>query len=174
MGTTLDKLTPPKGATHAKKRLGRGTSSGHGSTAGKGVKGQGARSGVKKIMGWFEGGQMPLQRRLPKRGFKNIFRVEFSPVNLGELAKRFGPGESVDPAALKERGLIPRKSARVKVLGEGVLPHALKIKAHAFSKTALEKIASAGGTTEVIPTKRRTGEATASSTPEPAGGGQGG
>jgi large subunit ribosomal protein L15 len=158
MGTTLDKLSPPRGAKHAKKRLGRGTSSGHGSTAGKGVKGQGARSGVKRVMGWFEGGQMPLQRRLPKRGFKNPFRIEFEAVNVGELAKRFSAGEVADPETLKARGLVPRKCKLVKILGEGELPHALTVKAHAFSKVALEKITSSGGATEIIPSKRKVEE----------------
>lgn len=152
MGTTLTTLAPPQGAKHRPKRLGRGGGSGTGTTAGRGEKGQGSRSGGKKGAG-FEGGQMPLQRRLPKRGFKNPFRAEFTPVNLNALDSVFAVGDLVEPDTLKGRGLVPKKTTLIKVLGDGELKAALTIKAHAFSKSALEKIAAAGGTAVVIPRK---------------------
>jgi len=153
MGTTLSTLKPPAGAKHNRKRLGRGQGTGQGTTAGRGQKGQGSRSGPDLGRG-FEGGQMPLQRRMPKRGFKNIFRVEYAAVNLGALAQRFGAGEVVDPDAIRAKGMAPRKAKLVKVLGNGELPHALTVKAHAFSKSAVEKIQAAGGKVEVIATKK--------------------
>ena len=144
MGTTLATLSPPRGGgTTARKRLGRGHGSGLGTTAGRGQKGQGSRSGVT-IKRDFEGGQMPLVRRLPKRGFKNIFRVEYEIVNLGTLASTFERGAKVTPEDLKTRGLVSRTDA-VKVLGGGELGHALEVSAHRFSQSARTKIEAAGG-----------------------------
>jgi large subunit ribosomal protein L15 len=152
MGTTLSTLAPPKGATHRRKRVGRGYGSGSGTTSGRGQKGQGSRSGPDLGRG-FEGGQMPLQRRLPKRGFKNPFRVEYEPINVGKLADLFDAGSVIDPEAMKSRGLAPRKANRLKILGSGDVAHALTVKAHAFSKTAVEKIQAVGGTVEIISKK---------------------
>ncbi len=149
MGTTLATLAPPRGAKHKKKRLGRGPGSGKGTTAGKGQKGQTSRSGGYQKVG-FEGGQMPLQRRLPKRGFKNIFRIDYAPVNLDQLAEIFEANEVINPALLKERGLVPVKAKLTKVLGRGELSKALSIKAHAFSSSAIEKIKAAGGECHVL------------------------
>ena len=153
MGTNLSNLTPPRGAKHARKRLGRGQGTGQGTTAGRGQKGQGSRSGGVHSVG-FEGGQMPLQRRLPKRGFKNPFRVEFEAVNVGTLAERFTAGEVADLETICARGMAPRRTELLKILGEGEIKHALTVKAHAFSKTAEEKIKAAGGSVEVIPSRK--------------------
>jgi len=150
MGTTLATLQPPAGAKHRRKRLGRGYGSGHGTTAGRGQKGQTARSGAPKGPG-FEGGQMPLQRRLPKRGFKNPFRVAYAACNVGDLARLFQAGEVVDLAGLKTRGLVPRRAERWKLLAEGELGHALVVQAQACSAAALAKVAAAGGTVELPP-----------------------
>jgi len=156
MGTTLSTLTPPRGGgTRKQKRLGRGQGTGQGTTAGRGQKGQGSRSGPDLGRG-FEGGQMPLQRRLPKRGFKNPFRVEFAGVNVGRLAKVFAAGETVDVELLHTRGMAPRSAKLIKILGTGEIPHALTVKAHAFSKSAEEKIKAAGGSVEVLPRPKRT------------------
>ena len=155
MGTTLSTLKPPRGATHKQKRLGRGQGTGQGTTAGRGQKGQGSRSGPDLGSG-FEGGQMPLQRRLPKRGFKNYFRVEFAGVNVGRLDKVFAAGETVDVELLHSRGMAPRSMKLVKILGQGELSHALTVKAHAFSKSAEEKIKAAGGSVEIVPRPKRT------------------
>ncbi len=154
MGKTLSTLAPPKGARKNQKRLGRGPGTGQGTTAGRGQKGQGSRSGPD-LGKAFEGGQMPLQRRLPKRGFKNPFRVEYTAVNVGDLAKVFAAGELADPATMRTRGMAPRKAALLKVLGNGEMTHALTVKAHAFSKSAVAKIEAAGGSVEVVPTKKR-------------------
>jgi large subunit ribosomal protein L15 len=154
MGTTLSNLAPPRGARRKRKRIGRGPGSGNGTTAGKGQKGQQSRSGVTLGRG-FEGGQMPLQRRLPKIGFKNIFRTEYAPVNIGRIAEAFPAGETVDAEALRARGLVPRSARLLKVLGGGQVAHALTIKAHAFSRSAKEKIESAGGKAEVVPPERQ-------------------
>jgi large subunit ribosomal protein L15 len=155
MGTTLSTLSPPRGAKRKPKRVGRGPGSGQGTTAGRGQKGQRSRSGVK-IGAYFEGGQMPLQRRLPKRGFKNPFRVEYAPVNLGSLAEAFPEaGAVVGPDELKQAGLVPRSAALVKVLAHGELPHALTLKAHGFSRRAREKVEAAGGSVEVLPRKQQ-------------------
>ncbi len=148
----LSDLHPAEGSTRRIKRLGRGIGSGHGKTAGRGHKGKGSRSGGNTPPG-YEGGQMPLQRRVPKRGFRRLpvnqrAREEFSCVNLRRLAI-FGTGAIVDPAAMAERGVV-RAGKQVKVLGDGTLSGALTIRAHAFSKSALEKIAAAGGTAEVM------------------------
>ncbi len=152
MGTTLHTLKAPKGANRNRIRVGRGHGSGRGETAGKGVKGQKARAGHHGARKGFEGGQMPLQRRLPKRGFKNPFRREVVVVNVGALAERFPEG-TVDPDRLREAGMVPRSAELVKVLAEGDIKHALTVRAHAFSKAALEKISKAGGKAELIPAK---------------------
>ncbi|MDO3379094.1 50S ribosomal protein L15 [Geoalkalibacter halelectricus] len=144
----LSELRPALGSTKDRKRIGRGTGSGTGKTAGKGHKGQNARSGGGVKAG-FEGGQMPLQRRLPKRGFTPLKKKVYSLVNLGQL-EGFAAGQIVDGEALIQAGLIKRVGDGIKVLGEGDLTKALTVKAHKFSKSALEKIAAAGGTAEVI------------------------
>ena len=144
----LSELKPPVGATQAKKRVGRGYGSGSGVTSGRGHKGQKSRSGFRRKRG-FEGGQMPLHRRLPKRGFFNPFRVEYEVINLDTLDERFDAGTEVTPALLRERGLIRAKKL-VKVLARGELETALTVKAHKFSKKATEKIAAAGGRSEVV------------------------
>ena len=143
MGTTLSTLAPPPGAKHRKKRKGRGPGSGNGTTAGKGTKGQEARSGPD-IRPGFEGGQMPLQRRLPKRGFHNPFRVEYAPVNVSSLANSFAAGETVGPEEIKAKGLVPNRTKHIKVLANGEITHALTVRAHGFSKSAAEKIQAAG------------------------------
>ncbi|MEP7273567.1 MAG: 50S ribosomal protein L15 [Acidobacteriota bacterium] len=146
----LNNLKAPAGSTHKKKRVGRGPGSGHGKTAGRGDKGQKSRSGYSQKRG-FEGGQMPLHRRLPKRGFTNIFKREWAEVNLADLERLFEVGASVTPETLVEKGLV-RKS-RVKsivVLGQGELQKSLTISAHRFSATARQKIEAAGGKAEVI------------------------
>jgi large subunit ribosomal protein L15 len=146
---SLNNIRPPKGAKHPKKRLGRGYGSGHGKTASRGHKGAKSRSGHRFKRG-FEGGQMPLHRRVPKRGFHNPFRVEYAVVNLDTLGEVFDAGSAVTPELLRERGLIRDSRARIKVLGRGDLKKKLAVQAHKFSGTAAEKIAAAGGTTEVL------------------------
>ena len=144
----LDQLKPSRGSKRNRKRVGRGPGSGSGKTCGTGVKGQGTRSG-SKIKPWFEGGQMPLQMRLPKRGFYNRFRTNVEIVNLGDLAK-FGDGATVDAAALFGAGLIRGTSrALVKVLGNGEAPKNLTIKVDRVSQSAKEKIEAAGGSVEL-------------------------
>ena len=145
----LNNLRPPSGATHAKKRIGRGQGSGNGKTAGRGHKGAKSRSGFKFKRG-FEGGQMPLHRRVPKRGFHNPFRVEYEVVNLDTLGLRFDAGTVITPYLLREHGLVARGSAKVKVLGRGEIAKALTVRAHKFSGKAAEKIAAAGGAAEVL------------------------
>ena len=145
----LSDLRPSKGAKHSKKRVGRGQGTGQGVQAGRGHKGAKSRSGFKHKRG-FEGGQMPLHRRVPKRGFRNPFRVEYAVVNLDTLAEVFDAGSAVTPEILHERGLVRDSRAKVKVLGRGDIAKTLTVKAHKFSGTAAEKIAAAGGTTEVI------------------------
>jgi len=144
---SLSDLKPPKGMKHAKKRVGRGQGSGNGKTAGRGHKGAKSRSGFKFKRG-FEGGQMPLHRRVPKRGFHNPFRVEYEVVNLDTLGLRFDAGTVITPDLLRERGLV--SGSRVKVLGRGEISKALTVKAHKFSGKAAEKIAAAGGAAEAI------------------------
>jgi len=146
---SLSDLAPPDGAKHAKKRIGRGYGSGSGVTAGRGHKGQKSRSGFRRKRG-FEGGQMPLHRRLPKRGFFNPFRVEYAVVNLDTLNERFEAGTEITPALLRERGIVRSNSKRVKVLARGTMDTALIVKAHKFSQKAAEQIAAAGGQTEVV------------------------
>ena len=144
----LSNLGPSKGAKHAKKRIGRGQGSGNGKTAGRGHKGAKSRSGFKHKRG-FEGGQMPLHRRVPKRGFHNPFRVEYQVVNLDTIAETFDAGTDVTPELLRENGLVAR-SGSIKVLARGDISKKLTIKAHKFSGKAAEKIAAAGGTAEVL------------------------
>src|SRR5712692_3581759 len=144
----LSHLKPPKGQTHHKKRVGRGMGSGLGKTSGKGSKGQRAIAGFSLMRG-FEGGQMPLHRRLPKRGFTNIFKKRYAVVNLKDLAE-FKPGEKITPELLLERGRIKSLEDGLKVLGDGELKAPLQIASHFFSKSALEKIQKAGGKAEVI------------------------
>ncbi len=140
----LSNLKPNKGSRHAKKRVGRGPGSGHGKTAGRGQNGQKSRSGYSRMLG-FEGGQMPLHRRVPKRGFTNIFKEVFFVVNLADL-DRFESGATVDETTFREAGLIKGAKKKVKVLGNGDLSKKLTVHADAFSKVAREKIEAAGGT----------------------------
>jgi large subunit ribosomal protein L15 len=146
MATNLSNLRPPKGATANKKRVGRGMGSGMGKTSTRGHKGQRSRSGSRMMRG-FEGGQMPLHRRLPKRGFTNIFRTEYTVLNLERLAE-LGEGQITLDVLLKHR--LARKNDLIKVLGEGDLKSPLTVHAHKFSKSAQEKIEKSGGKAEVI------------------------
>lgn len=148
---SLHNLHPNPGATKDKKRLGRGRGSGKGKTSGKGVKGQKARPGHHGARFAFEGGQMPMPRRIPKRGFKNMNRVEAYPINVELLEKQFEAGATVDLAALRAKGLVPKLAEHVKILGEGELTKRLTIKAYRASATAIAKIEAAGGTIEVEP-----------------------
>lgn len=144
----LGELGPQEGARKRPKRVGRGPGSGHGKTSGKGHKGYKARSGAGKGPE-FEGGQMPLVRRVPKRGFVNIFRKDYSPVNLKRL-EGFDGKKVITPELLKEAGILKKSAKAVKVLGEGEINKPLTINAHKFSKGALEKIQAAGGKAEVL------------------------
>jgi large subunit ribosomal protein L15 len=144
----LHELSPAVGSTKEAKRIGRGHGSGNGKTAGKGHKGQKARAG-RGIRAGFEGGQMPLQRRVPKRGFNNIFATKFAIVNVSDL-EVFEAGAVVDTAALQEKGLVKKAYDGVKVLGNGNLSKAVTVKASAFSESAKSKIEAAGGKAEVI------------------------
>jgi large subunit ribosomal protein L15 len=144
----LSNLKPPKGAKHSKKRVGRGQGSGQGVQAGRGHKGAKSRSGWKMKRG-FEGGQMPLHRRVPKRGFHNPFRQIYEVVNLESLEQRFDAGADVTPDVLRERGIVTR-AGKVKILARGEISKALTVRAHKFSGKAAEKIAAAGGTAEVL------------------------
>lgn len=145
----LHELSPAAGANEERKRIGRGHGSGNGKTAGKGHKGQKARSGGS-IRPGFEGGQMPLARRLPKRGFNNNFATVYSIVNLGDIDSKFEDGAVVDTQALLASGLVKKVCDGVKVLGNGEVTKKLTVKANAFSKTAQEKLEKAGGKAEVI------------------------
>lgn len=144
----LDDLKPAPGSSKNRKRVGRGPGSGHGKTSGRGHKGQGSRSGGNTKPG-FEGGQMPLQRRLPKRGFHNIFRIEMVVVNLTQLDLLASAGD-IAPETMSQNGLISGKNRQVKVLGEGNLTKAVTIRAHGFSASARQKIEAAGGKAELI------------------------
>ena len=145
----LHELQYTEGARKARKRVGRGTSSGNGKTAGRGQKGQGARSGGGKKPG-FEGGQTPLFMRLPKRGFSNYpFKKEYAVINLSDL-NVFEDGTVVTPALLKERGIVKKQLSGIKVLGEGQLEKKLTVQAHKFSKSAIDKINESGSKAEVI------------------------
>ena len=152
MTISLHNLHPNPGATKAKKRLGRGRGSGTGKTSGKGVKGQKARPGHHGARLAFEGGQMPMPRRIPKRGFKNPFRIEAFPINVETLERVFDAGATVDLEALRAKGLLPKTAEYVKILGEGELTKALTIKAYRASATAIDKVSRAGGSIELIST----------------------
>jgi large subunit ribosomal protein L15 len=144
----LNNLKPKKGSKHAKKRVGRGPGSGHGKTAGRGEKGQKSRSGYSRMLG-FEGGQMPLHRRLPKRGFTNIFKKNFAVVNVSEL-ERFDNGLTVDESVLRQNGLIKGQTDGIKILGDGKLTKKLTVIASRFSESARKQIEAAGGTCQEI------------------------
>jgi large subunit ribosomal protein L15 len=144
MAIGLDNLRAPKGATHKKKRVGRGPGSGLGKTSGRGEKGQKSRSGYSAKIG-FEGGQMPLHRRLPKRGFTNIFKKQWIEISLSSLEQHFEANDEVTPDLLHERGLIKKAKRDVVVLGTGEISKALRVSAHRFTKSAREKIEKAGG-----------------------------
>jgi large subunit ribosomal protein L15 len=148
MGYNLSNLKPPRGSKHRKVRVGRGMGSKLGKTAGRGNKGQKSRSGYASRPG-FEGGQMPLHRRIPKRGFHNPTTKEFSVVNV-EMLNAFAAGETVTPELLRSKGMVRRAAGEVKVLGDGDLKIALTVQAHAFSASAKEKIAAAGGKVEQL------------------------
>lgn len=156
MALALNNLKPAAGSTHKKKRVGRGPGSGLGKTAGRGHKGQKSRSGYSSKSG-FEGGQMPLQRRLPKRGFTNIFKKKWLEVGLAKLEESFNAGDEITPEILHTRGLIKKAKHDLVILGSGELSKALKISAHRFTKTAKDKIEKAGGSITEI--KKETAEA---------------
>ncbi len=146
----LHDLRPADGSTKDRKRVGRGISAGQGKTAGRGTKGQGARTGGGKGP-YFEGGQLPLVRRLPfKRGFNNVFRIEYQEVNLDDLARVFSAGDVVTPATLQAKGLIRKADDPVVIMGRGELGIALNVSAHRFTKSAQEKIEKAGGTVTTL------------------------
>ena len=145
---SINTLKPAPGANRRRKRVGRGIGSGHGKTATRGHDGQHSRAGSSMRPG-FEGGQMPLYRRLPKRGFNNIFRKEYAVVNLEKLAS-FEPGAKIDPVMLRDSGIIKNLKEDVKILGTGEIANAIHVRAHRFSKSAVEKIQKAGGSIEVI------------------------
>jgi large subunit ribosomal protein L15 len=152
MAIALNNLRSAKGSTHKKKRVGRGPGSGLGKTAGRGEKGQKSRSGYSAKIG-FEGGQMPLHRRLPKRGFTNIFKKRWLEVSLGALERHFKANEEVTPEVLHERGIIKKAKHDVVVLGTGDLKKPLRVSAHRFTKSAREKIEQAGGAVTEIGAK---------------------
>jgi len=149
MTLSLNNLHPAKGSTHKKKRVGRGPGSGLGKTAGRGEKGQKSRSGYSSKIG-FEGGQMPLHRRLPKRGFTNIFKKHWIEVSLEALEKHFSADDQVTPEVLHNRGIIKKAKHDIVVLGNGEISKSLKVSAHRFTKSAREKIEKAGGAATVI------------------------
>lgn len=152
MALGLNNLKPAPGSTHKKKRVGRGPGSGLGKTAGRGHKGQKSRSGYSSRPG-FEGGQMPLQRRLPKRGFTNIFKKQWIEISLAKIEASFNAGDEVTPELLHDRGLIKKAKHDLVILGTGDVTKALKISAHRFTRTAKEKIEKAGGTaTQIVKT----------------------
>ena len=143
----LSQLRPPKGQKHKQQRVGQGMGTGRGKFSGRGAKGAKSISGYSRMRG-FEGGQMPLHRRLPKRGFKNIFRKEYAIVNVAALEAL--EGSSFDPQSLLAAGVIHKLKDGLKILGSGDLKRKIAVKAHVFSKSALEKIQAAGGTAEVL------------------------
>lgn len=149
MALSLNNLHPADGSTHKKKRIGRGPGSGTGKTAGKGHKGQKSRSGYSSKRG-FEGGQMPLQRRLPKRGFTNIFKKEWIEISLAKIDANFQAGDEVTPEVLHDRGLIKKAKHDLVILGNGDVTKSLKISAHRFTKAAKAKIEKAGGSANEI------------------------
>ncbi len=144
----LHELSPAKGSKRARKRLGRGVATGQGKTAGRGTKGQGSRSGGGVRPG-YEGGQMPIHRRLPKRGFTNIFKKQVAIVNVKDL-NRFESGSQIDDVALIKEGLVKGRYDAIKLLGNGEIDRPVQVKVNAASKSAQEKITAAGGTVEVI------------------------
>ena len=144
----LSELSSSTGSRHRKKRVGRGTGSGHGGTSCRGTKGQKSRSGGGVRLG-FEGGQMPLIRRIPKRGFTSVFKKEYEIVNLRSLEENFNDNDEVDPSTLRERGVV-KKDLPIKILGDGEITKKLKIKADSFSKNAREKVLKAGGSVEIV------------------------
>lgn len=149
MAIDLNQLRPPPGAKRKRKRVGRGNASGHGTYAGRGMKGQKARAGPG-IRPYFQGGQLPLTKRLPqKRGFTNIFRTEYEIVGVGKL-RAFEPGSVVDPQVLRQAGLVKSRQRPVKILGDGSLDRALTVRAHGFSASGRQKIEAVGGKVEVI------------------------
>ena len=150
----LDRLSPAAGAHRSRKRVGRGAGSGHGKTSGRGQKGYGSRSGSKR-RAWFEGGQMPLARRLPKRGFTNIFREPFQVVNLRALERFAESSDEVDAAALAAAGLIARADRRVKVLAGGELSGPVTLAVHAISAAARRKLEAAGGSVRLLESGRK-------------------
>lgn len=150
MGTELHNLKPPEGARRPRKRIGRGPGSGNGKTAGRGSKGQKKRNTVKRQ---FEGGQMPIHRRVPKRGFVNLNRVEVHGINVGRLDAVFNDGDTVTFDVLRERGLIPKKATVVKVLGDGELSKKLTLEVHRCSASARSKVEGAGGTVSLVEQK---------------------
>jgi large subunit ribosomal protein L15 len=154
----LSNLKPSQGSKHSKKRVGRGHGSGQGTQAGRGHKGAQSRSGYSFKRG-FEGGQMPLHRRVPKRGFHNPFRVEYAVVNLDTLAERFDAGTVVTPELLRERGLVHGERLQIKVLARGEFSKKLTVRAHKFSGKAAEKLAAAGGAAEILQTASKEKEA---------------
>ena len=160
MALSLNNLSPAKGSTHKKKRVGRGPGSGLGKTAGRGHKGQKSRSGYSRKIG-FEGGQMPLQRRLPKRGFTNIFKKKWLEVTLAKIEENFNAGEEITPEVLHERGLIKKAKHDLVILGNGELTKDLKVSAHRFTKSAKEKIENAGGTVTLLVKEKKEEEAKA-------------
>jgi len=145
----LDRLQPRPGARHKRKRVGRGPGTGNQKTSGRGTKGQGKRSPGRETPFQFEGGQMPLTRRIPKRGFTNIHRVDHQIVNVGDLS-RFGEGAMVDPAQLLARGLVKKAGLRIKLLGEGEAPARTTVRVHAASGSARSKLEAAGGSVEIL------------------------
>lgn len=149
MALSLNKLKPPAGSTHKKKRRGQGPGTGLGKTAGRGHKGQKSRSGYSRRAG-FEGGQMPLQRRLPKRGFTNIFKKPWIEVRLSTLEANFNSGDDVTPEVLHERGLIKKAKHDLVILGNGEVSKKLNVYAHRFTKSAKAKVEKAGGTAHLI------------------------
>jgi len=149
MALSLNNIKAPKGSTQKKKRVGRGPGSGLGKTSGRGHKGQKSRSGYSKKIG-FEGGQMPLHRRLPKRGFTNIFKKQWLEVSLAKLEENFNAGDQITIEVLHQRGLIKKAKHDLVILGTGDLTKALTISAHRFTKTAREKIEQAGGTASEV------------------------
>lgn len=149
----LQDLAPPKGAKTSRKRVGRGTGSGLGKTAGRGTKGQKSRSGGGTPP-WFEGGQMPLQRRIPKRGFTNIFKKSYNIINVSDLV-RFAPGSEVGPKELIETGLVDAGHDGIKLLADGEISQAFTIQVHKASAAAISKVEAAGGRVELISLPKR-------------------
>ncbi len=161
MSDILSRLAPPAGARHAEKRMGRGTGTGLGKTGGRGQKGQKARTGGNINKLHFQGGQTPMQRRLPKRGFRVPFPIKTVAINVAEL-ERFDAGSTVDEAALRGARLVQGRDVRIKILGDGELTKKLEVSAHGFSKSALAKIEKAGGKAVVLAAAKPTPEESAS------------